>query len=180
MTERKRGAGMTKEELRAYEIVPVSKVIPNWDGLSTAVKAVIESSFNLEWWRGYHAPRPATMRYVHMGQPAPAGDTHIVLGAEEYERWRLRWKQDRDEQNAALRDAIRETAATADELAFWRYQAIWSRACLLVSATKRPWVETYDLEQSPEWKEAERQLEVNRVADERHARTFRASGGDGE
>jgi hypothetical protein len=51
---------MTKEELRAYEIVPLCKVIPNWDSLSTVAKAVIESSFNLQWWRGYHAPRPAT------------------------------------------------------------------------------------------------------------------------
>lgn len=159
---------MTEEELRAYEIVPVSKVIPNWDSLSTAVKAVIESSFNLEWWRGYHAPKSATMRHIRMGQPAPEGDTHIILSAEDYERWRLRWKQDRDEQDAALRDAIRETAATADELAFWRYQAIWSRAYLLVpSIVKRPWVETCDLEQGPEWKEAERQLEANRVAENR-------------
>ena len=46
---------LPKEELAVYEIVPLSKIIPNWDGLSTAVKAVIESSFNLEWWRGYHA-----------------------------------------------------------------------------------------------------------------------------
>lgn len=73
---------MTKEELA---------VIP------TMVKAVIESSFNLEWWRGYHAPRPAMMRHVRMGQPAPLGDTHVILDAEDYERWRLRWKQDRDD-----------------------------------------------------------------------------------
>jgi hypothetical protein len=65
------------------------KVIPNWDSLSTVVKAVIESSFNLEWWRGYHAPRPTTMRHVRMGQPAPESDTHIILNAEDYERWPL-------------------------------------------------------------------------------------------
>ena len=79
---------MTKEELAAYEIKPISEIIPYWDKFSDVSKAVIESAFNLEWWRGYHAPRPATMRHVRMGQPAPEGDTHIILGAEDYERWR--------------------------------------------------------------------------------------------
>ena len=79
---------MTKEELAAYEIKPISEIIPYWDKLSDLSKAIIESAFNLEWWRGYHAPRPATMRHVRMGQPAPEGDTHIILGAEDYERWR--------------------------------------------------------------------------------------------
>jgi hypothetical protein len=42
---------MTEDELRAYEIVPLCKVIPNWDSLSTVVKAVIEgtSRSDLEW-----------------------------------------------------------------------------------------------------------------------------------
>lgn len=168
---------MTKEELAVYEIVPLSKIIPNWDGLSTAVKAVIELSFNLEWWRGYHAPRPATMRHVRMGQPAPEGDTHIILDAEDYERWRLRWKQDRDDQDAALRDAIRETALTADELAFWRYQAIFARAYMLRPAV----LHSIDFEDGPEWKEAERQLEANRAAENRersaHAEAPRDPGG---
>ena len=79
---------MTKEELRAYEIAPLSKIIPNWDGLSISVKAVIETSFNLEWWRGYHAPRPTIMRHVRMGQPAPEGDTHVIIGTIDYENWR--------------------------------------------------------------------------------------------
>jgi|SRR6185437_11977179 len=75
---------------------------------------------------------------------------------------------DRNDQDLSIRDAISETARCADELAFWRYQAIWARAYLLVPSTvKRPWVETCDLEESPEWREAERQLEANRAAENR-------------
>ena len=105
-----------------------------------------------------HAPRPATMPHVRMGQPAPEGDTHIILDAEDYERWRLRWKRDRDEQDMALRDAVRETAATADELAFWRYQAIWVRAYLhdsMIAGMPIP-------EESAAWKRAALELEANR------------------
>lgn len=70
-----------------------------------------------------------------------------------------RLKSDRDDHDRALRDAIRETAATADELAFWRYQAIWGRAYLLQpSAIKTPF-----MEEGAVWKEAERQLEAARV-----------------
>ena len=89
---------------------------------------------------------------------------------------------DRRDHDLSLRDAISETARCADELAFWRYQAIWARAYMLMPSTvKRPWVETCDLEQSPEWKEAERQLETNRAAENReryaHAEAPRDPGG---
>lgn len=51
--------------------------------------------------------------------------------------------------------------ATADELAFWRYQAIWGRAYLLQpAAIKQPF-----MEEGPVWKEAIRQLEAARVAE---------------
>ena len=67
---------------------------------------------------------------------------------------------DREDQDRALRDAIREAAATADELAFWRYQAIWGRTYLLrPAAVKMPFVED-----GPVWKEALRQLEAARAA----------------
>lgn len=66
------------------------------------------------------------------------------------------FKTDRDDQDRAVRDAIRETADTADELAFWRYQAIWGRAYLLQpAAIKQPF-----MEEGPVWKEAIRQLEA--------------------
>jgi Arc/MetJ family transcription regulator len=68
---------------------------------------------------------------------------------------------DRDDQDRALRDAIRETAATADELAFWRYQAIWGRTYLLQPAA----VEMPFMEDGPVWKEALRQLEAARAAE---------------
>lgn len=68
---------------------------------------------------------------------------------------------DRDDQDRAMRDAIRETADTADELAFWRYQAIWGRTFLLQpAAIKQPF-----MEEGPVWKEAIRQLEAARVAE---------------
>lgn len=68
---------------------------------------------------------------------------------------------DRDDQDRALRDAISETAGTADELAFWRYQAIWGRTYLLQpAAIKQPF-----MEDGPAWKEAIRQLEAARVAE---------------
>ena len=68
---------------------------------------------------------------------------------------------DRDDQDRVLRDALRETAAAADELAFWRYQAIWGRTYLLQpTAVKLPF-----MEDSPVWKEALRQLEAARAAE---------------
>lgn len=42
----------------------------------------------------------------------------------ELEAWLSRYRIERDDQDRALADAIRETARCADELAFWRYQAI--------------------------------------------------------
>ena len=98
-------------------------------------------------------------------------DALVQFAGEVFIRLKAMLEQmqiDRRDHDLAIRDAISETASCADELAFWRYQAIWSRAYLLVPSTvKRPWVETCDLEQSPEWKEAERQLEANRVAENR-------------
>lgn len=72
-------------------------------------------------------------------------------------------QKDRADGDIALRDAIRETAVTADELAFWRYQAIWGRAYLLQpSAIKQPF-----MEESAVWKEAIRQLEAARELENR-------------
>jgi hypothetical protein len=66
-----------------------------------------------------------------------------------------------DDRDRAVRDAIRETADTADELAFWRYHAIWGRAYLLQpAAIKQPF-----MEEGPVWKEAIRQLEAARAAE---------------
>jgi hypothetical protein len=121
---------VTKEELAAYEIKPISQIIPNWDGLPQIVRALIESAFNLEWWRGYHAPRPVTMRHVRMGQPAPEGDTHIIIGAEDYERWVKRWRTDLHDKDVALMEETRISAGLADELAFWKHQAIFYCACV--------------------------------------------------
>ena len=42
-----------------------------------------------------------------------------------------RTAKDHEDQDLAVRDAIGETARCADELAFWRYQAIWHRAMML-------------------------------------------------
>lgn len=166
---------MTKEELAAYEIKPLSEILPYWDQLSTMSKAVVESAFNLEWWRGYHAPRPATMRHVPMGQPAPEGDTHIILGAEDYERWRKRWAEDRRDHGLALRDAISETARTVDELAFYRYQAIYWRAyaydARLMSTSPVP-------EDEETWRTAERDLEAARVAENRERYAHAEPGRD--
>lgn len=76
-----------------------------------------------------------------------------------------RLQVDRADGDAAVRDAIRETAATADELAFWRYQAIWHRA-LMLQGKPGPG-QTLSLETSRVWKEAERQLEQHRVEENR-------------
>jgi hypothetical protein len=75
----------------------------------------------------------------------------------------VRLLKDRAEHDLALRDAISETGRTADELAFWRYQAIWGRTYLLQpAAIKQPFMEN-----SQVWKEAERQLEAARAAENR-------------
>ena len=86
-----------------------------------------------------------------------------------------RFAEDRRDHDLALHDAIRETAGCADELAFWRYQAVWHRAYFL-----RP-VPIDQVESGPEWKEAEQYLEVARVAENRertaHAEAPRDPGG---
>ena len=64
---------------------------------------------------------------------------------------------DRNEQDRALAEAIRETANTADELAFWHYHALWGRTYLLQGV---PF-----MEDGPVWKEATRQLEAARAAE---------------
>lgn len=66
-----------------------------------------------------------------------------------------RLRADRNEQDLALRDALRETTSVADELAFWRYQAIWGRAYML----DRHSLKQVMIEESAVWKEATRQLE---------------------
>jgi len=74
-----------------------------------------------------------------------------------------RLRADRADQDLALRDAIRETAETADELAFWKYQAIYGRVYMLSPSTiKNPFYEDEKV-----WKEAERQLEASRVEENR-------------
>jgi hypothetical protein len=78
----------------------------------------------------------------------------------------------------ALRDAVRETASYADELGFWRYQAIFWRAYAydsrLMSASPAP-------EDEETWRTAERDLEATRVAENRervsHAEASRDPGG---
>lgn len=87
--------------------------------------------------------------------------------------------KDREDQDLAVRDAIGETARCADELAFWRYQAIWHRA-LMLHGKPGPG-QTLLLEGSRVWKEAEKQLEEQRTQENReryaHAEAPRDSGG---
>ena len=107
----------------------------------------------------------------------PCGDAEygpdVTLG--EIERhWQgvaSAFKRERDEARTALgrviqeRDAaIRETASCADELAFWKYQAIWQRAFYLSGSDPTHLL----FDNSPEWKEAERQLEETRVEENQH------------
>jgi hypothetical protein len=84
---------------------------------------------------------------------------------ERQERWAKRRAAERDEQDRALADAIHETAATADELAFWKFQAIYHRA-LMLRGKPMP-KDVLVLDGSPVWKEAERQLEEQRVEENR-------------
>ena len=74
-----------------------------------------------------------------------------------------RFTKDRSEQDLALADAIRETASTADELAFWKHQAVYHR-CLFLEPKS---VHRIYLEDHPIWREAERQLEAQRVEENR-------------
>lgn len=90
-----------------------------------------------------------------------------------------RTAKDRDEQDMAVRDAISETARCVDELAFWRYQAIWHRAMMLHG---RPGPgQTLLLEGSRVWKEAEKQIEEQRTQENQgrhaHAEAPRDPGG---
>lgn len=80
---------------------------------------------------------------------------------------------DRSDQDAALRDAIRETAGCADELAFWKFQAIYHRALMLHGRSMPGQV--LMLEGSRVWREAEKQLEEHR-ADENRTRVSHAEG----
>jgi hypothetical protein len=75
--------------------------------------------------------------------------------------------KDNQDQDLAVRDAIGETARCADELAFWRYQAVWHRA-LMLHGKPGPG-QTLLLEDSRVWKEAEKQLEEQRLQ-ENHER----------
>lgn len=70
---------------------------------------------------------------------------------------------DRNDQDRALADAIRETAATADELAFWKYHAIYGRAYML----DRHMLKSIMPEESAVWKEATKQLEDARTEENR-------------
>jgi hypothetical protein len=70
---------------------------------------------------------------------------------------------DRADQDRALADALRETASTADELAFWKYQAIFARAYMLDPEILKI---TYP-EESAAWKEATCQLEEARTEENR-------------
>lgn len=75
-------------------------------------------------------------------------------------------RKDRNEQDLTIRDAIRETASIADELAFWKYQAIWGRAMML-RGKPGPGQTPLMLEESRIWREAARQLEDARVQENR-------------
>lgn len=46
---------MTKEELDAMPRRYLRDVMPFWDSLNVPTMVAIETAFNLEWWRGYHA-----------------------------------------------------------------------------------------------------------------------------
>jgi hypothetical protein len=99
--------------------------------------------------------------------------------ADALEALLRRTAKDCQDQDMAIRDAISETARCADELAFWRYQAIWHRALMLYG--KPGPGQTLLLEDSRVWKEAEKQLEEQRVQERReryaHAEASRDPGG---
>lgn len=96
------------------------------------------------------------------------GDTiDDLLG--ELEAWLKRFH----DHDLAIRDAISETARIADELAFWKFQAIWHRAMMLYGKPA-PGRTPLLLDSSPVWKEAERQLEDYR-AEENRERVVRLS-----
>lgn len=111
----------------------------------------------------------ALERYVHDYDPNDRNESNAASVL-------LRLLADRDDQDRALRDAISEVATTADELAFWKYQAIWQRAVRLQhDVITAPYIED-----TKAWKEAERQLEDARTAQNRervsHAEASRDPG----
>ena len=112
-------------------------------------------------------------RHIRMGQPAPVGDTHVVIAAKEYEYWRL----EHAELRTSLRDESSRLASQADESAFWHYQAIWGRAYLL----DPKFMSSAVPEDTAVWKEATKQLEEARVEENRerfsHAEAPRDPGG---
>lgn len=83
---------------------------------------------------------------------------------------------DRNEQDTAIHDAICEAAVVADELAFWKYQAIWHRAVEL----QHDIISLPCPEDTAAWKEAELQLQEARAIENReraaHAEAPRAPG----
>lgn len=87
--------------------------------------------------------------------------------------------KDHEDQDLAVRGAISETARCADELAFWRFQAIWHRTLMLYG--KPGPGQTLLLEESQVWEEAEKQLEEQRRQENReryaHAEAPRDPGG---
>ena len=111
-------------------------------------------------------------RQMAIGQIAEI--TRIRELAKQAER---KFQEDRRDHDLALRDAIRETAATADEIAFWKHQAIYHR-CLFLDPKS---VHRLYLEDHPIWREAERQLEAQRIEENRervsHAEAPRDPGG---
>ena len=66
-----------------------------------------------------------------------------------------------------LREALTELSGCADELAFWRYQAIWHRATMLHGTSGPEQTLQLIIEDNPVWKEAERQLEDHRKEENR-------------
>lgn len=87
------------------------------------------------------------------------------------------FEADRRDHDLALRDAISETARCADELAFWRYQAIYHRSKVI----KPELADEIYISETPAWKEAERDLEGFRADENRersaHAEAPRDPGG---
>lgn len=102
-------------------------------------------------------------RFIRMNQPAPEGDDFVVIASAEYEKWRERFKRDRDDQDGALRDSIRETAQLADEVAFYAYHAKWHIAYLIAIKKGEVPPDGSLLEDTPLWKLAELRLADLRV-----------------
>lgn len=102
-------------------------------------------------------------RFIRMNQPAPESYDFVVIASAEYEAWRQRFKRDRDDQDGALRDSIRETAQLADEVAFYAYHAKWHIAYLIAIKKGEVPPDGSLLEDTPLWKLAELRLADLRV-----------------